>query len=156
MASRMAKTRPRIYQLCEALLGEVHRRTPFFVQRKPKILVFYETDTFYGRALALTLETLAKYPYPAHPSPQSEQLLSRLFSTSQEGAPFKVELIGYFRGLDGFSSLYHKQYVSTQAGSSGDAKASSSGGISKGFAIRSTETIHHAPSPCWVRTFLIS
>jgi hypothetical protein len=122
------------YQLCEALLGEIHRRTPFFVQRKPKIVVFYETDTFYGRALALTLETLAKFPYPAHPSPQSEQLLSRLFSNSQEGVPFEVELIGYFRGLDGFSSLYHKQYVSGQAGSSGDA-ASSSGGASKSVGL---------------------
>ena len=105
------------YQLCEALLGEIHRRTPVFVQRKPKIVVFYETDTFYGRALALTLETLAKFPYPAHPSPQPEQLLSRLFSNSQEGVPFEVELIGYFRGLDGFSSLYHNQNISGQEGS---------------------------------------
>ena len=132
---RIERTGCSDYQLCEALLGEVHRRTPFFIQRKPKILVFYETDTFYGRTLALTLETLAKYPYPAHPSPQSEQLLSRLFSTSQEGAPFKVELIGYFRGLDGFSSLYHKQYVSAQAGFSGDANASSSGGTSKSVGL---------------------
>jgi hypothetical protein len=113
------------YQLCEALLGEVHRRTPFFVQRRPKILIFYETDTFYGRALALTLETLAKYPYPAHPSPQSEQLLARLFSSSDQRAPFRVDLIGYFRGLDGFSSYYRKQYVSAQGGSSNDAKGSS-------------------------------
>jgi hypothetical protein len=132
---RIERTGCSDYQLCEALLGEVHRRTPFFVQRKPKILVFYETDTFYGRALALTLETLAKFPYPAHPSPQSEQLLSRLFSNSQEGAPFKVELIGYFRGLDGFSSLYHKQYVSAQAGSSGGSEASSSGGTSKSVGL---------------------
>ena len=138
---RIERTGCSDYQLCEALLEEVHRRTPFFIQRKPKILVFYETDTFYGRALALTLETLAKYPYPAHPSPQSEQLLSRLFSNSEERAPFRVELIGYFRGLDGFSSLYHKQYVSAQTGSSGDAKATSpeAGGTSKAVGLDRAE-----------------
>jgi hypothetical protein len=125
------------YQLCEALLGEVHRRTPFFIRRRPKILIFYETDTFYGRALALTLETLAKYPYPAHPSPQSEQLLARLFSGSKQRAPFRVDLIGYFRGLDGFSTYYHKQYVSAQEGSANDAKGSSaeSGSTSKSTGL---------------------
>jgi hypothetical protein len=122
---RIERTGCSDYQLCEALLGEVHRRVPFFVQRRPKILVFYETDTFYGRALALTLETLAKYPYPAHPSPQSEQLLSRLISNSEERPPFRVDLIGYFRGLDGFSSYYRKQYVSAQAGSSDNGRGSS-------------------------------
>ena len=43
---RIERTGCSDYQLCEALLGEVRRRTPFFVQRRPKILVFYETDTF--------------------------------------------------------------------------------------------------------------
>jgi hypothetical protein len=122
---RIERTGCSDYQLCEALLGEVRRRTPFFVQRRPKILVFYETDTFYGRALALTLETLAKFPDPAHPPGQSEQLMARLFSKTDKSAPFRVEMTGYFRGLDGFSSYYRKQYVSAQSGSSDDAKGQS-------------------------------
>jgi hypothetical protein len=68
------------YQLCEALLGEVRRRTLFFAQRKPKIMVFYEADTLSGQALALTLETLAKFPDPANLPHENYQSLEFAFS----------------------------------------------------------------------------
>jgi hypothetical protein len=110
------------YELCQALLSEATRRKPFFLSRLPRMVVFYEADTFYGRALALTMETLAKFPSPAKVTEQSEKLLSRLPFSGKDGqaALFNVDLIGYFRGLDGFSSYYRKNYVSSQSSVSND------------------------------------
>jgi hypothetical protein len=39
------------YELCRALLNEAKQRKPFFLRRPLRVVVFYEVDTFYGRAL---------------------------------------------------------------------------------------------------------
>ena len=102
--------------------------------------------------------------------------MARGFSKTDKSAPFRVEMTGYFRGLDGFSSYYRKQYVSAQSGSSDNGKGESAeaGSRNKPVGLNHGEVLSqfdyigricnlidrngppHARSRCLVPIFLIS
>jgi hypothetical protein len=118
---RMERTTCTDFELCKELAEEIRRRRPIFPSLRPELLILYETDTLYGRALAATMQTVAKFPALS----ESRGLLAPLIDhAALDPAALDVQLVGYLRGLDGYSSYYRKQYIQEQ-GESGSSDSGS-------------------------------
>lgn len=102
--------------LCSLLLQEIEARRPLLTGGQPKILVLHEQDTLYGTSIANTFKTKAEFE-DSRGNPNRDDLLQRLGSASRKSQAYRVHLVGYLRGLDGFSSYYRNAFADPELGS---------------------------------------